>query len=392
MLNVPPEKKCEIFLAGLSNLSVLPPSRGALDSQLRGEALHRRAHCSRESGFTLLASGLCVVALLGMLGLAVDVGRLFIVRNELQTYADAAALSAALGLDGTPEGIIRAVNAVKASANRWNMNAFPVTGAIVEFSTTPDGVWVSNPDPASDYSYVRVRVSVSLPLYFIPVVATIRWSTVQAAAVAGQIPVTSFSDGLLPFSPFPHDETDPNYGYIPGQQYTLRWGSNPKLGPNVCPGDNSPTWISIAQGASASERGYIEETSAAVIRAAIEQGYQTRSIAVGDTVTMTGGNKQTEGDSLVARVNQDTDPGSPTYADYVSAGLGNGRRLVVVPISTWYPEYKVIGFAAFFLLPPSEYSGGGTKSFCAEYVGPYVQGSRYKGTGAPGAYAVRLVR
>ena len=111
-----------------------------------------------------------------------------------------------------------------------------------------------------------------------------------------------------------------------------------------------------------------------------------------NTVTMTGGNKQTQRDSLINRVNQDTDNTSATFAEYQASDTGNGRRLVGVPITTWFPEYRVIGFAAFFRLLPSEYPQSGNKSFCAEYVGPYVQGSWHPGAGGPGAYVVRLVR
>ncbi len=40
-----------------------------------------------------------------MLGLAFDTGRLFIVKNELQTFADASALAACKNLDGTATGV-----------------------------------------------------------------------------------------------------------------------------------------------------------------------------------------------------------------------------------------------------------------------------------------------
>ena len=351
----------------------------------------RRHNCSPERGFTLLTTGVCLVAMVGVLGLAVDVGRLYVVRNEIQAYADGAALSAALELDGTSSGITRAANAVAASTNRWNMGTQAFSGTLTDFSTAATGAWTTNPASASNYLYVRVRASARLPLYFIPVLSSTQSSTVKATAVAGQVLKADFAEGLLPFSPFPHTAADPNFGYTPGEQYTLRWGSNPKPGPNVCSGDDGQTWIDVAQSGPPSERGYIEDSSSAIIRAAIEQNYQTTPLAIGDTVNMTGGNKQTQQDSLIARVNQDTDSISATYAEYEGAGTGNGRRLVAVPINTWQPDYRVIGFAAFFLLPPSEYPQGGNKSFCAEYVGPFVQGSRHKGGGGPGAYVVRLV-
>jgi hypothetical protein len=201
-----------------------------------------------------------------------------------------------------------------------------------------------------------------------------------------------FREGLIPFSPFAHNPAPPDFGFTSGVNYTLRWGSNPKVNVNVCPGDNAQTWVDMATAGSSSERGYIEETSSAVIRMAIEDDYQTRPLAVGDAITMTGGNKQTQRDSLITRIGQDTNPTATTYASYESAGTGNGRRLVAVPINTGYPDNIVLGFGLFFLLEPSEYQHSGNKPFCAEYVGPYVQGSRHKGAGPPGAYVVRLVQ
>ncbi|HXG33230.1 MAG TPA: pilus assembly protein TadG-related protein [Bryobacteraceae bacterium] len=343
-------------------------------------------------GFVLLATAAGLVAMVGALGLSVDLGRLYIARNEAQSYADAAALAAALELDGTSAGIVRARDRALALPNRWHLGTASFTGTEVDFATSAAGPWLPAPSSAVNYRFVRVRAAATASLYFIPVVAGQTSSTVRALAVAAQVPKTNFNEGILPFSPMAHDAADPNFGFTPGQRYTLRWGANPKVGPNVCPGDNHDTWVTLAEAGNASERGYIEETSSAVIRMAIEQNYQSRPLAVGDTVVMTGGNKQTQRDSLINRINQDTDKYSATYAEYVANDTGNGRRLVVVPINTWYPEYRVLGFAAFFLLLPSEYPQGGNKSFCAEYVGPFVQGSRHKGAGGPGAYVVRLVQ
>lgn len=330
--------------------------------------------------------------MIGVLGLAVDIGRLYIARNEMQAYVDAASLSAALELDGTAAGISRATSIVAASTNKWNLGTQSFSGTQVDFSTAAAGPWETSPISAAGGTYVRVRATGALPLHFMPVVASATSSTVNVTAVAGQVLKTDFTEGLLPFSPFPHSGTDPDFGYTVGGVYTLRWGSNPKVGPNSCPGDNEQQWVDKAEEGSASERGYIEETSSSVIRAAIEQNYQTGLLDIGDTVAMTGGNKQTQRDSLIARVSQDTDPVSRTYAEYEAAGTGNGRRLVAVPINSWYPDYRIVGFAAFFLQEPAEYPAGGIKSFCAEYVGPFVQGSRHKGGGGAGAYVVRLVQ
>ncbi len=326
-----------------------------------------------------------------MLGAAVDIGRLYIAKNEAQAYSDAAALAAVLELDGTTDGITRALARVSASANRWNLGTRQFTGTQTDFATAAGGPWEANPSPATGYRFARVRASVAVPLYLIPIVVSKSASTVRATAVAGQVPKTNFSEGILPFSPYTHNSNPPHFGYTPGINYTLRWGSNPKVGQNVCPGDDAAQWVAQAHAAGASDRGYIEENSASIIRASIVDNYQTRPLEVGDTVTMTGGNKQTERDSLVTRIWQDTDPYSANYAQYVASDTGNGRRIVVVPMNNGSPDFTVMGFAAFFLLLPSEYDAGGNRPFCAEYIGPYLQGSRRKGAGEGGASVARLV-
>jgi hypothetical protein len=110
---------------------------------------------------------------------------------------------------------------------------------------------------------------------------------------------------------------------------------------------------------------------------------------------MSGGSKQTQQDAIVNRVRQDTDFNSRTYAEYVASGTGNGRRIIVVPINTWHPDYRVVGFATFFLMEASVYqaANGGNKPFCAEFVqAGYVEGSHHQGAGGTGGFAVRLVQ
>ena len=72
---------------------------------------------SRRSGYVLVALSLGLVFILGMAGLAVDIGRMYITKSEAQSFTDSASFSAALQLDGTSAGITRAQNAVAADPN-----------------------------------------------------------------------------------------------------------------------------------------------------------------------------------------------------------------------------------------------------------------------------------
>ncbi|MBI1895396.1 MAG: Tad domain-containing protein [Acidobacteria bacterium] len=355
----------------------------------------------RQKGFTLLTTAMCLIAMIGMAGVAVDISRMFIAKNESQTYADSAALAAALELDGTQEGFTRARSRVSANPNGWDFATRNFSGSAVEFAKTETGPWQAAPENAKGYKCARVIANVPVPLLFIPVITgtgqgaflmIAMTADVRADSAAGQVVKTSFREGIFPFSPFAHDTAGPHFGLEPGQVYTLRWASKPRLNQNVCAGDNSQQMISLAEAGGGEERGYIEETSSDVIRSAIEGDYQSVVREIGEPVNMTGGAKQTQLSSMINRINQDTDATSAAYADYTALNTGNGRRIVVVPINLGHPQYTIVQYAAFFLLPVSEYSAGGNSPFCAEYIGAWVQGSSHKGGDESGAYVVRLVR
>src|SRR5580658_8927587 len=92
---------------------------------------------SRQRGFVLIAMSATMLLLLAVIGMAFDMGRIYIARNEAQVFADAAAMTAAAKLDGTPSGVARARDAVAHLPMRWNLGTEPFTGVVIEFS--PDG-------------------------------------------------------------------------------------------------------------------------------------------------------------------------------------------------------------------------------------------------------------
>src|SRR2546425_12869943 len=96
--------------------------------------IHKAHHHSRERGFTLIASTACAVMIFGMAGLAVDIGRMYITKNEAQSYADSAALYAALQLDGKQDGVTNADTAVSNNVNKWNFGTSSFSGTTVEYS------------------------------------------------------------------------------------------------------------------------------------------------------------------------------------------------------------------------------------------------------------------
>src|SRR5947209_19145354 len=88
-----------------------------------------------QSGYVLITMAIAMVVLFGALGLAFDLGRVFITKNELQAYADAAASAAALRLNGRTSGLNNANAEVlptataRMSANKWNFSTATVDGS-----------------------------------------------------------------------------------------------------------------------------------------------------------------------------------------------------------------------------------------------------------------------
>ena len=66
----------------------------------------------KEQGFVLVVTAALIVAVVGMAGLGVDLGRMYVARNELQSFTDSASIAAALQLDGTSSGITDAQNSL----------------------------------------------------------------------------------------------------------------------------------------------------------------------------------------------------------------------------------------------------------------------------------------
>lgn len=360
----------------------------------------------RQRGFTLITIALSLVAFLSILALAIDLGRVYIAKNETQAFADSASLEGTLELDGTVEGITRAQSKILSNDNRWNFSQETIPSVTIAFAQSKAGPWDGVVVDPRNYKYVRVVAQVPVPQLFYqaafggdsapPAMLLLgggRTLNVTADSRSGQEIRTIFKEGLFPFSPFAHNNVAPHFGLNVGSRYTLRWAAAPRFNSdNVCEGDNIRSIIDLAEAGGGSERGYIEETSASVIRDTIVYNYQSIQRVIGESVIMTGGSKQTILDALIERVNQDTDPQAATFTDYVLRNVGNGRRLVGVPINTGYPDYRIVQIGGFFLSRPQEYNQGGNKPFCAEYVGAWLLGGKHKAVDVTGAFVARLVR
>lgn len=138
---------------------------------------------------------IALVILMALAGLGVDLGRMYLIKSELQAFADSAALSAALRLDGTPPGFQAARQAPGELASgpnamKWDMGTQPITEISTSFAkgdTVPDAkTWQAEPDGGGDFRFVRVVASAPAPLIFLRVFQPLKTdaSLVAAASVA----------------------------------------------------------------------------------------------------------------------------------------------------------------------------------------------------------------
>lgn len=92
----------------------------------------------RQGVITILLA-ICCVALIALAGLATDLARMYVAKNELQNYADAAALAGVIRLDGTSAGITAAAADANDDINSWNFDTQSVDDVLVEFALTING-------------------------------------------------------------------------------------------------------------------------------------------------------------------------------------------------------------------------------------------------------------
>jgi Flp pilus assembly protein TadG len=350
------------------------------------------ANHSRERGFNLILIGLALFVMIGMVGLAIDVGRMFVYKSELQAFADNAAMAAISKMDGTQAGV-QAANALALTgpdgaslANKVNFDSTTIsnvtTGYATSFSGTYDNYATASSAATNNYRFLKVTASSNVALTFLPALPGISTLyAVSASATSGQQATSSFTNGgMLPFAPDAHNQADTtNFGLVPGTSYTLKWPNN---GSSPCAGDAGMP-PSFPPGSPPSEHGFVDigegNSNSNVRDAILSGGYPNAnsnpsSLAAGNTLGGVPGNRGSSiFDALNTRAGQDTDDTSTTYAQYVASGTGNDRRVVTVAIAgTWNgsgsnASTPILGFANFFLNTSYSGTSGG---ICATYIGP----------------------
>jgi Flp pilus assembly protein TadG len=168
---------------------------------------------SRQHGAVAIIVAISLVVLIGILGLVLDLGRLYVAKTDLQNAADAAALSGAKQLDGTSEGICcDPDSAVGMAIETASLNSFysntgkdevTISENDIEFADTKDGEWVDVDDAMADpvnKFFIRVNTaSGNLSTWFIHVIpGTANTTSTNSVAVAGSFPPGALTPMFVP--------------------------------------------------------------------------------------------------------------------------------------------------------------------------------------------------
>jgi Flp pilus assembly protein TadG len=190
---------------------------------------------NRESGGIIVTFAILLVLLMGFMGLAVDMGHLFVIRSELHTAMDACALAGAQELDGLPDSLTRAKNAgiAAGNANRVNMQSATwsgktqVTNADITFFDK-DHNSTTSAAGAAGARYVRcshTQFATETPLL------KMFGSALGSSAYAGTVDVGAFAEATttpsqttcpVPLALKPKlGAAAPDWGFVKGEWITL---------------------------------------------------------------------------------------------------------------------------------------------------------------------------
>ena len=322
---------------------------------------------TNETGSISIMTAIFAVVLMVMVGLTIDISRIYMVRSELQNAADAAALTAARELNGGSGGIDDAVNqATNVIANNQGLQTkIDVNIATIEFAENLDdnpymSAAAAKADPA-DIRFVRVTTETTSTTILFAVRALGETHTESRSAVAGKsVELASLCDffpaavGLdIPKPP-------------PGTLMTLKFAQGTGTTANIHDMDYIVLDVPCITG-----NGEVETAKLAA-------GEPCACAGLGDNINMTpssnfGNGGRAVGDGMNTRfgtyangyansLNASSYPSdtntstSITHDQYVNSNptAGNDRRVVVAPVIAPgdYPANtngKILSWGKFFL-------------------------------------------
>lgn len=208
----------------------------------------------KASGAILPIVGLVLAVLLGMAGLVIDLGGLFVAKTELQSAVDSCALAAAQELNGASDALTRATSAGMTAGNansvRYQKVSASLLSADITFSDSLAGTFSSTFSPATSAAYVKCSHTTSgIVAYLITLVGGASRNAVAATAVATRTHAQSVCPipvGLLPKV----GGAAPNYGFQVGEWVDMLYDGTKTAGPGEM------GWYNLDGSANASETKY----------------------------------------------------------------------------------------------------------------------------------------
>lgn len=186
-----------------------------------------------QHGAVAVMVALSLTVLIGAAGLAIDGGRLYINKSELQTAVDACALAAARELvcAATSSGCLQnaeAAGTMVAARNRADLQKNAVNGVAVTFATALSGVYAPRAGAAGNARFVRCTASqTGIVPWLMGVVGSGAGNTVVASAVATGAPSQNFC--LNTPLALCSKGSDTNFGYTPNTWITAIADASDKL-------------------------------------------------------------------------------------------------------------------------------------------------------------------
>jgi Flp pilus assembly protein TadG len=199
----------------------------------------------RQQGAVIVTVCLLMLFLLGFMAFALDFGRLFIVKTELQTALDSCALSAAQQLNGTATAITRAVSAgiTGGNLNRVDMQSLTWSGkgqVTADDISFRNATYAPTTDPVAARYAECAHVQPAVQLWLMQAIGAFKNDTatftnnqdVAARAVATRGSAQSTCPLPLALKPVP-GATAPDYGFTVGQWVTLLVGPGEATGGQI---------------------------------------------------------------------------------------------------------------------------------------------------------------
>lgn len=186
-------------------------------------------------GVILPMVGLTLAILLGMAGLVIDLGGLFVAKTELQSAVDSCALAAAEELDGASDALARATSAGITAGNanrvRYQKASASIAASEIAFSDTLTGAFSTGFSPAANARYAKCSHTTSgIVAYLIQLIGGASSNAVAAVAVATRSHAQSSCPipvGLRPKG----GGAAPDYGFQVGEWVTVLYDGNKTANP-----------------------------------------------------------------------------------------------------------------------------------------------------------------